>query len=59
MYGYHGAIHMSRETFGPDADSFRPERFIEDDGKFKPHPHILVKFSHRKTILLQSCLLFS
>ena len=54
MYGYHGAIHMSRETFGPDADSFRPERFIEDDGKFKPHPHILVKISPRKTSFLQS-----
>ncbi len=44
MYGYHGAIHMSKRTFGPDADTFRPERFIDSQGKFKLHEHILASF---------------
>ncbi len=44
VYGYHGAIHMSKRTFGPDADTFRPERFIDSQGKFKLHEHILASF---------------
>ena len=44
----HVAVHMEKATWG-DPLVFRPERFIDDEGKFARHPH-LIPFSTGKRI---------
>ena len=43
------AVHLYRHTWGEDAFEFRPERFIDANGRFVKHSH-LIPFSIGKRI---------
>ena len=39
VFIFHGAIQKNGDVF-ENPDEFRPERYLDEEGKFHPHPHM-------------------